>query len=119
MKSKRYFETGFGRGIAESFLSLDDDIQKIILQRVEIDIEFARGLGDGLGHKFKSLDEISQHQILKRIISGLPFARFLGESLGRVFGNISSKLKTDIFVLVEENVRICRWNRHGNWICIS
>jgi hypothetical protein len=105
MKSNRYFETGFGRGIAESFLSLDDDLQKIILKRVELDLEFARGLGDGLGHRFASLDQSSQQQILKRINSGLPFARFLGESLGRVFGGLSDNLKDNIFGLIEENVQ--------------
>lgn len=105
MKSNRYFETGFGRGIAESFLSLDDELQKIILKRVEIDLEFARGLGDGLGIKFKSLDESNQQKILDRISSGLPFARFLGESLGRVFGDLSQTLKRNIFDLIEGNVQ--------------
>ena len=105
MKSNRYFETGFGRGTAESFLSLDNELQKIILRRVELDLEFARGLGDGLGRKFASLDESSQQQILKRITSGLPFARFLGESLGRVFGDFSQNLRDNIFGLIEENVQ--------------
>ena len=73
MKGNRYFETGFGRGIAESFFSLESELQKVILKRVEVDLEFARGLGDGLGHNFASLDQRSQQQILKGITSGLPF----------------------------------------------
>ena len=76
MKKKRNFETGFGLGIAEAFLGLDENLQKEILKRVEVDIEFARGLADGLGHNFISLDQSAQHQILNRITSGLPFARF-------------------------------------------
>ncbi|HEY6884510.1 MAG TPA: hypothetical protein VI278_10770, partial [Nitrososphaeraceae archaeon] len=105
MKSNRFFETGFGRGTAESFLSLDDELQKIILNRVELDIEFARGLGDGLGRSFASLDEFSQQQIIKQITSGLPFARFLGESLGRVFHDLPSNLKEEIFAEIQQNVQ--------------
>jgi class 3 adenylate cyclase len=103
MKANRYFENCIGYGIGESFSSLDDDLQQLVLDRLGIDSEFAEGFGYSLGLHFSSLDDTHRHEIFKRIYSGTPFAWLFGESLGRIFSYLSEDVRREIFEHIKKN----------------
>ncbi len=57
MKKNVEFERAFGQGIGEVFDLLEDDLQNIILQRIDTEIEFAPGLAETLGIRFPDFEE--------------------------------------------------------------
>ncbi len=104
MKSNRYFEKSFSQGIGEIFFLLDEESQKVVLDRLDIDIEFAEGFGFSLGMNFNSLDDICRQKVFERIYSGMPFASYFGESLGQVFQHLSKNIQKEIFDQIKKNV---------------
>jgi hypothetical protein len=103
MKKSVEFERAFGQGVGEVFDSLDDDLQYIILERVDTEIEFAPGMAETLGYRFRSLEDRQRKQVLDKIYSAGLFARYFGQSIGRLFKYLPENIRNDIFHDIEHN----------------
>jgi hypothetical protein len=82
-------ENAVGQGIGDSFESLDENLQKIIMNRIESEIELASGMAESQRHLYTMFDKNRRSQLMTKIYSGGLFARYLGQSLGRLFKYIT------------------------------
>jgi hypothetical protein len=80
MKSSIIFERALGQGVGEKFESLDEDLQAIILDKVETEIEFGTGLAETLGQNFPSFDEEHRKEVLQKLYSAILFADTLARA---------------------------------------
>ena len=103
MKKNAVFERAFGRGIGESFESLDEPLQMLILEHVDTHVEFGVGLADSLGERFIELDDNNRKRILEKTYHGMLFARYFGQSVGRLYGKMSNELQSIVVSHSEMN----------------
>jgi class 3 adenylate cyclase len=96
-------ENAVGQGIGDSFESLDENLQKIIMNRIESEIELASGMAESLGHLYTMFDKNRRSQLMTKIYSGGLFARYFGQSLGRLFKYITPDLQEEIFGHMQSN----------------
>ncbi|HYV51750.1 MAG TPA: hypothetical protein VE971_00515, partial [Candidatus Eisenbacteria bacterium] len=96
-------ENAVGQGIGDSFESLDENLQKIIMNRIESEIVLASGMAESLGHLYAMFDKNRRSQLMTKIYSGGLFARYFGQSLGRLFKYITPHLQEEIFGHMETN----------------
>src|SRR5215467_8103143 len=96
-------ENAVGQGIGDSFESLDENLQKIIMNRIESEIELASGMAESLGHLYSMFDRNRRSQLMRKIYSGGFFARYFGQSLGRLFKYITPDLQDEIFGHMKTN----------------
>ena len=96
-------ENAVGQGIGDSFESLDENLQKIIMNRIESEIELASGMAESLGHLYTMFDKSRRSQLMTKIYSGGLFARYFGQSLGRLFKYITPDLQEENFGHMQSN----------------
>ncbi|MGA9152301.1 MAG: hypothetical protein WBZ36_17130 [Candidatus Nitrosopolaris sp.] len=96
-------ENSVGQGIGDSFESLDENLQKRIMNRIESEIELASGMAESLGHLYTMFDRNRRSQLMTKIYSGGLFARYFGQSLGRLFKYITPDLQDEIFGHMKTN----------------
>ena len=91
-------ENAVGRGIGDIFESLDENLQKIIMNRIEAEIELASGMAESLGHLYITFNQ-QRSQLMAKIYSGGLVARYFGQSLGRLFNYITPDLKEEVLYI--------------------
>jgi class 3 adenylate cyclase len=107
IKKNAQLENAFGQGVGENFESLDEELQEIIMNRIDTEIEFSSGMGESLGRLYSVLDDDGKRQqLMKKIYSGFLFARYFGQSLGRIFKYLPEEIKRELFVHIEQNTQI-------------
>ncbi len=106
MKKKAQFENALGYGVGETFEDLDEELQQLIMDRIDTEIEFASGMAESLGHLFPMCDDKRRQELMLKIYSGGLFARHFGQSLGRILKYIPQDIKQELFAHIERNSQL-------------
>lgn len=114
--NKERFDSGLGSGIAENFVSLDEQIQKTVLKIAETNEDLGYTLGEEIGSNFSNLDVNLQNKILESAkdknknkngdIYSQRFTKNLGNGIGYDFKNLGNDLQTEILRIAKDEYDI-------------